>query len=384
MPNLSPIAPTAGVLDAVHEAALAVTSELSLPIVLNRIVTLARDLVGAHYAALAVPGPDGTLEQFVYSGITKEEAGRVAYPPLGRGMLGALLDPQARPIRLRCIQDDPRSVGFPPGHPHMTSFLGVPIVSRGELLGNLYLTDKIEADDFSPQDERLIQTLAAYAAVAIENARLYQQVQRLAVLEERDRIGMDLHDGIIQSIYAVGLTLEYAAVLLDEDKDETRERLTDAIRGLNDIIKDIRNYILDLRPQSFQGGDLEDALRNLMHEFRANTLAEIELDYDPQVNGSLGDKGAAAAFHIAQEAMANAAKHAAATHLKVSVRKEGGFVTVCVADNGRGFLIEATQRALGHGLSNIDLRARSVGGHSRVESAIGAGTRVTARLPVSS
>ncbi len=264
----------------------------------------------------------------------------------------------------------------------MTSFLGVPIRSRGQLLGNLYLTNKIGADEFSPQDQKIIETLAGYAAVAIENARLYQQVQRLAVLEERDRIGMDLHDGIIQSIYAVGLTLEHVDYVVDEDKAAARDRLNEAISGLNLIIKDIRNYILDLRPERFEGTDLAAALRRLAHEFQANTLATVDVQYDHAINGQINERMAVAAFHIVQEALANAAKHAAASELDVRLAVDGDQLLLKVADNGRGFNIADANERLGHGLSNMQLRAHSVGGRLSVQSAPGEGTEIVAVLPL--
>jgi signal transduction histidine kinase len=370
-------------LDAIHEAALTITSELSLPVVLNRVVTIARDLVQARYAALGIPDPTGSnIVQFITSGMTPEEEHAIGNLPVGRGLLGELLEPDARPIRIASIADDPRSVGFPPNHPPMTSFLGVPLRLRGKLLGNLYLTDKMGEDAFTEDDQKIIETLAGYAAVAIENAQLYQQVQRLAVLEERDRIGMDLHDGIIQSIYAVGLTLEHVQYLLNENPPGAEERLDEAIKGLNLIIKDIRNYILDLRPERFEGTNLAAALDRLAREFQANTLADVDVSYDGKLSGQLDEKSAAAAFHIVQEALANAAKHAAATHLSVIVARMGPEVVIGIRDNGRGFDEDKPQERLGHGLSNMQLRARSVGGRLKVRSRPGEGTLVTAYLPL--
>ncbi len=374
---------SAGILDAIHEAALTITSELSLPVVLNRIVGLARELAQARYAALGIPDPSGShLVQFVISGMTKEEQHQIGSLPVGRGLLGALLEPDARSIRLRDIADDPRSVGVPEGHPAMTSFLGVPIRSRGRLLGNLYLTNKIDADEFSLQDQKIIETLASYAAVAIENARLYQHMQRLAVLEERERIGMDLHDGIIQSIYAVGLTLEHVRCLMVEDPATAQERFNEAISGLNMIIKDIRNYILDLRPIRFEGANLTAAIAMLAREFQANTLADIRLECDPQVDHGLNEQIATAAFHIVQEALANAAKHAAATTLSVSIDVQDEQLVLGVRDNGIGFDPDKANHRLGHGLSNMKLRVRSVGGRMEITSAPGKGTAITAYLPL--
>jgi signal transduction histidine kinase len=372
-----------GAFDTIYEAALTITSELSLPIVLNRIVGLARDLVQARYAALGIPDPTGShLVQFITSGMENEIHGATGNLPAGKGLLGALLEPGARPIRIESIAEDPRATGFPDDHPVMTSFLGVPIRWRGKLLGNLYLANKIDGRAFSEQDQRIIEMLAGFAAVAIENARLHQKVQRLAILEERDRIGMDLHDGIIQSIYAVGLTLEHIGYLVDEDPLLARSRLQEVIDGLNMTIKDIRNYILDLRPERFQGTDLSAALSRLIGEFQSNTLATVDLDYSASVNGYLSENIAVAAFHIIQEALANAAKHAAATHLDISVRADAGRLVLQVRDNGRGFSVGHVQQRLGHGLSNMQIRARSVGGQLDVASRAGEGTEITAYLPL--
>jgi signal transduction histidine kinase len=372
-------------LDSIYEAALTITAELSLPIVLNRIVALARDLVKARYAALGIPDATGKhLVQFITSGLDEEQQKQIATTPAGRGLLGALLQVDAKPIRLSNISEHSLSVGFPEHHPVMTSFLGVPIRSRGNLLGNLYLTNKLDAEEFSLQDQKVIEMLAGYAAVAIENARLYEQVQRLAVLEERERIGMDLHDGIIQSIYAVGLMLEHAGYLIDDKKIDTgKEKIGEAIDGLNMIIKDIRNYILDLQPQRFEGTVLLSSLKRLIGEFRANTLADVVLDYDYEIKELLNDRVAAVAFHIIQEALANAAKHAAATHVKVSVGVKGEQIVLKVKDDGRGFTIADTQERIGHGLSNMQLRAASVGGKLEVDSDTGEGAAITAYLPLS-
>src|SRR3972149_348029 len=220
-------------LEALHEASMTITAELAIDRVLQRIVDIARSLIGAQYAALGVPGQAGTLEKFLVSGMPQTQIEAIGHLPVGKGLLGILLR-EPKPIRIRRLQDDPRSAGFSEGHAPMTSFLGVPIISRGKLLGNLYLADKIGAEEFSEQDERLLVMLAANAAIAIENANLYQQVQRLAVLEERERIAMDLHDGIIQSIYAVGLMLEYAGLTFDESPQQARKQLLDSNSGLNE------------------------------------------------------------------------------------------------------------------------------------------------------
>ena len=190
-------------------------SELSLDTVLLRIVELAVDLTDARYGALGVLTLDGRLiEEFITVGITPEERAALGDPPTGHGLLGALIT-EARPLRIPDISADPRSVGFPPNHPPMKSLLGAPVSGRGRVFGNIYLTDKQGAETFDEEDERVLVVLATQAAIAVENARLYdeserkgRELQRLQVLEERERIAKELHDGVIQSLFAVGMSLQ--------------------------------------------------------------------------------------------------------------------------------------------------------------------------------
>ena len=542
-------------LEALNEATIAITAELGLDRVLQRIVDLARELVGAKYGALGVPDGKGGLEQFIYSGMTPEQAGRIAHLPRGEGLLGVLLrEPHA--IRVQEISADPRSAGFCLNHPRMHSFLGVPILSRGRLLGNLYLADKIDAPEFSEDDERLIVMLASHAAIAIdnarlmqetvergrqlaqrnreletlntvattaaqsldldsllrdtldklllmmeadagevflrddptgdmvramhrgnladafyaetrfergvgypgivaetgeplitsdlsqdtrfarkevvragiksivcvplllkdrvigvlllglrrarefdernlillkaigqqiavavENARLYSEVRRLAVIEERARIGMELHDGIIQSIYAVGLTLEYASLMLDEQPQVTRERLGQAIDGLNEAIRDLRSYILDMRPQRFEGKDLATGLLELVRAFRANTFVNVDLAIDRRLSALIGPGLANGLFHIVQEGLANIAKHARARNVKLSLSYEDEHLVLELKDDGRGFDVATVNKIAGHGMRNMEERARVLNGEWLVDSASGNGTRIQVRMP---
>ena len=368
-------------LEALFEASMTITAELALDRVLQRIVDLARSLVAAKYAALGVPNQTGALDKFVTSGMTPEEVRAIGHLPVGKGLLGLLLR-EPKPIRLRRVDDDPRSSGVSNHHPHMGSFLGVPIIFKGKLLGNLYLTDKIGAEEFSDQDEHLITMLAAQAAIAIENANLYKQVQRLAVLEERERIAMDLHDGIIQSIYAVGLTLEYVGLLFDESPVDARKRLQDAINGLNDVIRDIRNYILDLRPQRFQNKNLSAGLTDLVRAFKANTFIAVEVQTNDLADADLTPDQSAGLFHIAQEALANIAKHARARNVMINLRREGAQVVLSVRDDGRGFDMTNVKSYAGHGLRNMDERARALNAEVNVTSAVGQGTEIEVRVAV--
>ena len=210
---------------------MALASELSLDAVLLRIVELAVDLTGARYGALGVLTPDGrSIEEFITVGITPEERAALGDPPTGHGLLGALIR-EARPLRIPDIGADPRSVGFPPNHPPMKSLLGAPITGRGKVFGNIYLTDKQGAEAFDEEDERVLVVLATQAAVAVENARLHdeterngRELQRLQVLEERERIGKELHDGVIQSLFAVGMHLQGLATATGDDNISRKPR----------------------------------------------------------------------------------------------------------------------------------------------------------------
>ena len=369
-------------LEALFEASMTITAELSIERVLLRIVDLARSLVGAQYAALGVPNAAGSaLEKFVTSGMTPEAVSQIGHPPEGKGLLGLLLR-EPKPIRVRRLQDDPRATGVCDHHPRMTSFLGVPIMSKGKLLGNLYLTDKIGAEEFSEQDEYLITMLAAQAAIAIENANLYKQVQRLAVLEERERIAMDLHDGIIQSIYAVGLMLEYAGLVFDEQPSEANKRLQEAISSLNEVIRDIRNYILDLRPQRFQNKNLSAGLVDLVRAFKANTFIAVDVQTVDRADADLTQEQSTGLFHIAQEALANIAKHARARYVILNLRRDGPGVVLSIHDDGRGFDVSTVKTYTGHGLRNMQERARTLGAQLRVESTPGQGTLIEVNLPI--
>jgi signal transduction histidine kinase len=369
-------------LEALNQAALAIAAELDIDKVLQLIVDLARDLGRARYAALAVgdwrlPGAVD-IHRFVYSGMDAQTVREIGRWPRGKGLLGAVIHEQ-RVIRLADMSTDPRSAGFPPGHPPMKSFLGVPIIGAGETLGNLYLADKLASEEFTDADQRLIEMLAAHAAVAIQNARLYSQVERLAVLEERTRIGMDLHDGVIQSIYAVGLTLESTRLALPDEAGEAYSLLGTAIEGLNEAIRDIRNFILDLRPRRF-AGDVQQGMAQLVREFQANTMIPVSLSI-PDKLVDLPLPLGRAIFLTTQEALANVARHARAGKVNIAMYCNEQRVKLTIQDDGHGF--DASNEALrvGHGLANMQSRAEGLGGLFTLSSVPGQGTAIVIDLP---
>ncbi len=542
-------------LIALHRASLELVKDNSLDHLLEKIAATACELAEARYAAVGVADGEGGLKEFITIGMTKDQIKRIAHPPVGLGLIGALMD-AADPIRLPSIKEDPRSVGFPKNHPEMASFLGVPIRAGDLQLGQIYLTNKLNNSEFTEDDERIIQMLAGYAAaavqnarlldemrqrdtaltrrsedlsllndiasaltasleldeilnktlavvinymkveageiflleddgetlrmvlhrgqaaeafwtrsqfkkgegvigmvaqsglpvfssdltkdsqfirsaiveagfhqiaylplksgenqlgvmsvatrseeplderslqlldavanwagLAIENARLHQNARRLAVLEERDRIGMDLHDGIIQSVYGVGLSLENALHTIDEDSDLAKVRIKESIAGLNQAIRDIRAYILDLRPRQMGNDGLMSALKRLATEYRANTFSEVVLNGLEKQPDDLPQINSLALFHICQEALGNAAKHSGANHVDINLWTTPDRVVIEIHDNGKGFAIEKMSTTIGHGLSNMQTRAHAVGGDVDITSAIGEGTTVLAWVP---
>ncbi|MEZ4593495.1 MAG: GAF domain-containing sensor histidine kinase [Chloroflexota bacterium] len=365
---------------ALDKATMAISGELTLDKVLQQIVDVARELADAQYAALGVPNSHGYLETFIDSGMSPDEAAGIPHLPKGLGLLGAIIK-ERRTIRVPRISDDPRSVGFPEGHPPMMPFLGVPVIAGRETVGNLYLTNKIGADEFTQMDADLVEMLAAHAAVAIQNARLYEQVGRLAIVEERTRIGMDLHDGIIQSIFAVGLTLESTKLSLHHNPEDADYLLSQAIEGLNSTIRDIRNFILDLRPHRFQG-NLEQGLGRLVREFQANTMVAVSLSAQQEALAKVPAPVARSLFLTTQEALANIARHAHAEQVLINIEAQDENVILRVSDDGRGFDMASKNYSVGHGLSNMRARAEDLNGSFSIKSTLGKGTTVKLVFPL--
>jgi signal transduction histidine kinase len=542
-------------LAALHRASLELVQEISLDNLLKRIAEMACEQANARYAALGVLDENGNLERFIPVGMDEDQVKRMEHPPVGHGLIGALMR-SSETIRIPKISADPRSYGFPKHHPEMNSFLGVPIRLGNRPLGQIYITEKVDHAEFTVEDQQVIEMLASYAAVAISNARLYKQLirrdhvltrrnenlallnelastlasssdidiildksltqvmdylgleageiylrqgegrtlkrvhrrsqeitaiwqqdeiqsgegmlgktaatgqsemitlvqyrdpdlctdleidklhqvacfplpgrrgvlgvltvatnarqplgelemqflsaisswigttienvrlnvqqRRLAVLEERERIGMDLHDGIIQSIYAVGLTLEHSRLLMNDDPNQATRRVEQAITDLNSTIRDIRAYILDLRPRQLNNENLMQGLKRLVTEFRANVPVEVELQGPADGMAELPDAPAIALFHICQEALANIAKHARAKNVTVSLWGSNDRALLEVTDDGRGFDLETVRLTLGHGLPNMQTRARNVGGDVDITSEPEVGTTVLAWVP---
>ena len=526
------------------EAGVSLASELSLPIVLQRIVDLAVEVTDARYGALGVIGEGGVLTEFVTTGISEKQRKAIGPLPTGRGVLGLLIqDP--RPLRLRNIAEHAQSVGFPANHPPMRSFLGAPVQAMGRVFGNIYLADKRSAGEFSREDEETLLVLATQAGVAIANASLYEEIHtrerwlaalrditdrmlsgasepdlldgiaeharelagadaatiitagetpgqlvvaaavgarvgqmrgqtlpaegsisgavmksgealdfkdvsldsrayqpivragpygpayfsplrdqdgvsgtlmvanlrggarfdegrlrlvssfadqasiaiqyrraqaelsRLGLMEDRERIARELHDGIIQSLFAVGMGLQGMALMAGSP--EMTRRLEGAVEELDHVIRDLRNYIFGLRPGILADRQLDEALRTLADETRARSSITVEVDVDAGLAASLSGRSADI-VQLTREALSNVARHARAATATVSLSRQGADAVLTIDDDGVGF--DAAGASVGNGLRNMRERAASLRGSLEVSSRNGQGTRLRVKFPI--
>jgi signal transduction histidine kinase len=372
----------AAALNAVDEAARAIAGLLDVEDALQLIVERVRTLVGAGYAALGIVGPDDRIQRFITSGMTPGEREAIGPLPRGRGLLGLIIR-EGRSYRIPNIAEHVDSSGFPPNHPPMTSFLGVPVTARGRSVGNFYLTDKADAAEFTPTDQRLVELFALHAGIAIDNARLHQEVADYAIVRERDRIGRDLHDGIIQSLYAVSLSLEDVPDIMASSPAEAEGRVDAAIDSLQASIRELRNFIYGLRPETLDGGDVSAGIVALTEQFRYNTLVEVELEVDAEAGADVSAEHGAELLQLVREALSNAARHARARRVSVHFGQLGDRdgVGLIVSDDGVGFDASVPAPAGHHGLGNMRDRAEGIGATMNVESGAGKGTRIIVALP---
>ena len=378
-------------LSALETATRAVAAELDIDRVLAVIVDRLRELIGARFAAMGIADGRGRIERFISSGVSPEQRSLIGSVPHGMGLLGRIIR-EGRTLRVDDIAKDPTAYGFPAHHPPMASFLGAPVWVKGRSVGNLYLADKRDGLPFTEDDEHLVEMFAVHAGIAIENARLHDQVQRLAVVEERERIGKDLHDGIIQAIYAVGLSLEDVPELVEDDEGrlEAVARVDRAIDALNLVIADIRSYILRLRPSMGGEEDPVEALARLGEELGMNAVIDLEVDLEGGAEALREfppDRRSDVLF-IVREALSNVARHSGATRTALVLARDGDDLVLCVQDNGRGFdpaLLPGPDVFGRHqGLANMRDRAVAMGGMFTVERPDGPGARIIVRVPVSS
>jgi signal transduction histidine kinase len=288
-------------------------------------------------------------------------------------LLGVIMN-ERKPLRLENIQTDPRSSGFPPHHPPMHTLLGVPIQVGAYLFGLLYLSDKIDGTQFTDEDQLLVETLAGYASLAIAGVQLSEQQSRVSVLEERERIGMELHDSVIQSLYAIGMELQ----LMKSDADPSLD-LDSPIRHLDNVIGEIRQYILNLKASTSHRTTIRDSITAVFERLHIPPHLHVIIDA-PDEYPPLESHTFEAACQICSEVASNAIRHANATELYVAARKERSTFVMIIKDNGSGFDVNAVEKGLG--LTNITRRAQLLSGNVSIRSFPGEGTQITLTLPL--
>jgi signal transduction histidine kinase len=360
------------------EAVLAISAELTVDAVLQKMVDAARELVQARYAALGIPDGEGGFDQFITSGMTDAQIAAIGPLPRTHGLLGAMLE-DPHPFRSDDIKRDPRFAGWPYAHPEMASFLGVPIVSKGQIIGAFYLTDKHHHESFSEDDTRLIEMLAAHAAVAIENARLFERSRELSVVEERNRLARDLHDSVTQTLFSVVLNAEAALTMLCRDPAQMQPQL-EKVRDLaRDALQEMRSLIFELRPAELEADGLVATLRKHIDVLQRVRRMDITL----AVRGErrLAPDVEQGLFRIAQEALNNALKHARAKHIAVELDLNEG-ARLSVRDDGAGFDPSSpVARSKRLGLTSMRERAEAIDAALTIDSGPGAGTRVHIEVP---
>ena len=374
-------------LALLNDMATTLASAVGVDLTLDRALAQIMEYLKLDVGEIYLRQDDGKhLQRVVHHGTSGEPLWMKNEFQFGEGAVGMTA---SSGVATLLNLDDLRRDGTPNGHLLNDAVQGgtlhqvacLPLTGPSGMFGVLCVASSHK----TPLDELEMQFLTSisfWLGTAVENMRLNLQQRRLAVLEERERIGMDLHDGIIQDIYAVGLTLEHARLLLADDPAATRQRIDQAITDLNSTIRDIRAYILDLRPRKLHEENLMDGLRRLVAEFRANTLLEVNLQGLPQEAESIPAAVALALFHICQEALANIAKHAHARHISLSLWTTADRVLLEVVDDGLGFDTATMKLSLGHGLSNMETRAHNAGGDLEVTSEPGEGTTILVWLPL--
>jgi len=366
-------------LRAINDAVLAMAAELRVEPILQRLVESARSLAGATYAALGIPDGEGGFERFITSGMSEELMAAIGPLPRTHGLLAAMLTEIAA-YRTSDIRRDPRFEWWPPAHPRMKSFLGAPVLSKGQVIAAFYLADKIEAGEFSDDDQAAIEMLAAHAAIAIENAHLFERSRELSVVEERTRLARDLHDSVSQTLFSMSLVADAASVLVERDPARAKKQL----EGLRDMARaaaaEMRSLIFELRPADLDADGLAATLRKHVDVLGSVHSAEIEFKEDgyrrlePSVEREI--------YRVAQEAIGNALKHANASRIEVALQMANGTAKLLVTDDGAGFDPDASQmRATRLGITSMEERAEAIGGNLRIKSGP-KGTRVQLEVPV--
>lgn len=362
------------VFEALNEGLLAISGEPSIEAVLKRIVEVARALVHASFGALGVPGPDAGFAHFITSGLAGDSP-RVL--PTKDGVFGAALT-DATPFAATNVQEDPRFEGWPPGYPDLKSFLAVPIVAQGEIVGSFYLANE-NTWGFAPDDQSLVGLLAAHAGLAIKNAALFEQSRELSVVQERNRLARELHDSVTQSLFSMRLAAETAGALLEEDAARARVQIEILKELSRHATSEMRSLIFELRPLDVETEGLVGTLRK--HVEVLGRVHPVQIELHAEGSHSFDAREEKELFRIAQEALHNSIKHSRATQITVDVDLTEDKLRVSVTDDGDGFDLASAQRQPRRlGLVTMQERAHSIGAALSISSEIGRGTVMSVEL----
>ena len=366
-------------LTRVIEALMLLQADIELPLLLGHVVEEARFLTGAQYGALGIFDSSGsTIEELLTSGLSEAEQARISRRPTGEGLLGLhLSDP--RPLRLIHLDEHPMSTGLPAHHPPMDSMLSVPVEVRGEVYGSLVLTNKRGAAEFTSEDQALVEALAVAAGMAIENTRLHARVRDAAVIQDRDRTARDLHDNVVQHLYAIGITLE--SMVREAETSAMAERLALLVSDVGASIRQIRSSIYELGSTEENPGvrsNILSLVRSLDPMFSFSVSVTFDGPVDTVISQSIADQLLA----TIREAVTNIGRHAQATKASVTLSAHDGTCRLRVSDNGIGMNVDGSART-GLGLVNLRHRAESLHGAMAIECPETGGTVLEWSVPFS-
>ncbi|GAA5040434.1 GAF domain-containing sensor histidine kinase [Streptomyces siamensis] len=382
-------------LSAVSSALLAMSRHLEVRDVLKTIVASARELLDAQYAALGVPDDHGGFAQFVVDGVSDAQWKAIGPLPRQHGILAAMLH-EARPERLADVRKDPRFEGWPSAHPNMSDFLGLPIRDGDEVIGALFLANKVRPPaghghdvpapragggcGFTEDDEELLTILAQHAAIALTNARLYERSRELTIAEERSRLAHELHDAVSQKLFSLRLTAQAAAALVDRDPSRAKGELQQVAALAAEAADELRAAVVELRPTALDEDGLVATLRNQIQVLDRAHSSRVA--FSSRGVRALPAAQEEALLRVAQEALHNALRHSGAARVDVTLDKHGPGAVLRVTDDGSGFEPAAIRSAGRHlGLVSMRDRASGVGGNLTVESAPGKGTTIEMEVP---
>jgi nitrate/nitrite-specific signal transduction histidine kinase len=357
------------------ERASSIVEQANLQSLLDTTVDTAIELTHARYGALGVVNRHGRIVEFHHRGVSDSLADSIGQPPIGRGVLGDITR-HGTVVRVDDIAEHAGYTGMPSTHPDMSSFLGVPVKVRDQIFGNLYVTEK--PGGFNEQDELAVKALAVAAGAGIHSIHMAQELRDIAVREDRDRIAREVHDSIIQNLFAVGLRLQ-AYSTDGADAPQLRDTMDSAAVAIDASIAKLRRLIYDLHGGLPTRGSLAAEIEELVDRLGGPYNVPVVVTAKgriPELDISLIDD----ALQIVREALANSLRHSGATSISVSFSADDRSLLLSIADNGHGF--DVANAPWGLGLTNMRTRTRRAGGSLIIDSNHGRGTSVEAQIPV--